>query len=107
MPVSFLAPAGIVIGLVLGKVIGILGASWLMVRLNLASLPKGIKWKHIMGIGLLAGIGFTLSLFIAELSFDATFLSAAKISIFIASILSAISGLSLLIYANRLARKQS
>lgn len=104
---ALLVGAGIVIGLVVGKVIGILGASWLMVRLNLASLPEGIRWKHITGVGLLAGIGFTLSLFIAELSFDATFLSTAKISIFIASILSAILGLSFLLYAYRSTRKHS
>lgn len=104
---ALLVGAGIMIGLVVGKVIGVLGASWLMVRLNLANLPEGVKWKHITGVGLLAGIGFTLSLFIAELNFDVTFLSAAKISIFIASILSAGLGLGFLLYANSSAQKHS
>ncbi|HEY9845007.1 MAG TPA: Na+/H+ antiporter NhaA, partial [Candidatus Caenarcaniphilales bacterium] len=55
---------GIIMGLVLGKPIGLIGASWLAVRLGLASIPRGIRWQHMIGVGCLAGIGFTMSIFI-------------------------------------------
>ncbi|HEU5086216.1 MAG TPA: Na+/H+ antiporter NhaA, partial [Roseiflexaceae bacterium] len=60
---------GIVLGLVLGKPIGLLGASWLAVRAGLADLPQGVSWRQMAGVGVLAGIGFTMSLFIAALAF--------------------------------------
>lgn len=104
---ALLVGVGVICGLVIGKVVGILGASWLMVRFNFASLPAGVRWPHIAGVGILGGIGFTLSLFIAELGLDSpTLLAAAKISIFIASILSAIFGLALL-YASAIKTKQA
>jgi NhaA family Na+:H+ antiporter len=79
---------GIGLGLIIGKFIGVVGASKLMVKLNLAELPKEINWKHIYGVGLLAGIGFTMSLFISELAYSNTeILLVAKISILITSIL--------------------
>jgi NhaA family Na+:H+ antiporter len=62
---------GIFLGLVLGKFIGITGFSWAAVRLRLASLPSGMGFTHVAGVGLLGGIGFTMSIFIAELSFGA------------------------------------
>lgn len=81
---------GIIIGLVAGKVVGILGASWLMVRFGFASLPSRSNWNHIIGVGMLAGIGFTVSIFVTELAFaEEQFVSIAKISIFIASVASA------------------
>jgi NhaA family Na+:H+ antiporter len=96
---ALLTGLGIVCGLVIGKAIGIVGASWLMVRFNLASLPHGLGWRHITGVGLLGGIGFTVSLFIAELGLDSpTYLTAAKISICAASILSAGIGSLWLLY---------
>jgi NhaA family Na+:H+ antiporter len=102
---ALLIGAGIIGGLVTGKVVGILGASWLMVRLNFASLPDGLRWRHIAGVGLLGGIGFTVSLFIAELGLEsAMFLAAAKISILIASALSAVFGLVWLLGAGRTAK---
>ncbi len=97
---SFEGPAagsvmmGIVLGLVIGKMVGILGATWLMVRLKQARLPTGTHWGHIVGIGLIAGIGFTVSIFVTELAFceNEHLLKTAKISIFIASAISAIAG---------------
>ena len=62
---------GIFLGLVMGKFIGITGFSWAAVRLGLASLPSGMGFKHIAGVGLLGGIGFTMSIFIAELCYGA------------------------------------
>jgi Na+:H+ antiporter, NhaA family len=99
---ALLIGAGIICGLVLGKVTGILGASWLMVRFNYASLPDGMRWTHVAGVGLLGGVGFTVSLFVAELGLDSpAFLAAAKIGILIASIVSAIFGLACLLYVSR------
>ena len=60
-------------GLVVGKPIGVFLASFLAVKTGLAQLPDGVTWRGILGVGLLAGIGFTMSLFIAGLSFDLIF----------------------------------
>ncbi|MFY9315604.1 MAG: Na+/H+ antiporter NhaA [Burkholderiales bacterium] len=64
------APAGIGIGLVLGKLVGVFGASWIAIRLGLGRLPEGVGWLHLLGAALLCGIGFTMSLFIAALAFQ-------------------------------------
>ncbi len=61
---------GIILGLFLGKPVGIFLATWLGVKLKLGSLPKGITWQHILGAGVLAGMGFTMSIFIATLAFS-------------------------------------
>lgn len=60
---------GVAVGLLIGKPLGILGASALMVRLGLATLPQRVRWVHLAGVGVLAGIGFTVALFIDELAF--------------------------------------
>ncbi|PLS82055.1 Na+/H+ antiporter NhaA [Candidatus Saccharibacteria bacterium] len=93
---------GIILGLVLGKAIGIAGASWLLVRLGIAQLPQGTNWRHIIGVGFIAGIGFTVSIFITELAFVDTphLITAAKVSIFIASALSALLGILTLLAAS-------
>lgn len=86
--------AGIVTALVLGKPLGVVGVSWAMVRLGLCSLPKGVSWGGIWLIGLLTGIGFTMSIFIAMLAFeDATLLNAAKLGVLIGSLVAAIFGM--------------
>src|SRR5690606_30341444 len=73
---------GIIFGLVIGKQIGILGSTWLMVRLGVTRLPPRIGFKHIYGVSWLGGIGFTMSLFITELAFDAPEqLEAAKMGV--------------------------
>ena len=85
---------GIVLGLVLGKVLGIIIASWLLVRFKIARLPNGTSWRHVLGIGFIAGIGFTVSIFITELAFadNQSITNTAKMSIFIASAISALFG---------------
>ena len=78
---------GVGLGLLLGKPLGILLFSWLAVRLKLADLPRGCDWRDILGIGILAGIGFTMSLFITGLAFNPPPLVAgAKVGIFAASL---------------------
>lgn len=85
---------GIIAGLVIGKVVGVTLASWLLVRFNIAKLPDNITMRHIIGVGFLAGIGFTVSIFITELAFagSTALVQTAKMGIFIASFTSAILG---------------
>lgn len=89
---------GVILGLVGGKVIGITFASWLLVKLKAAKLPSDVAWKHIIGVGFIAGIGFTVSIFITELAFsqNQALINTAKIGIFIASAASALLGYLLL-----------
>jgi Na+:H+ antiporter, NhaA family len=85
---------GIVAGLVLGKFIGISLFSRLVVRFKIASLPEGVSWQQIYGVAFLAGIGFTMSMFITELAFsDDLYKQIAKVGIITASLLSAIIGM--------------
>lgn len=89
---------GVFFGLFIGKPVGVIGACLLAVKLNIASLPTGVTWRHIYGAGCLAGIGFTMALFIAGLAFkaDPEHLAAAKLGILSASLVSTIAGLSIL-----------
>lgn len=88
---------GIIVGLFVGKTVGVTFFSWLAVKLKWATLPSGAGWKHILGLGMLAGIGFTMSIFIALLSFtDSQYVSEAKFAILTASILSGIIGFTFL-----------
>lgn len=111
MPVFALANAGVPIvitdfahpvalataaGLVIGKPVGITAMAILATRIGIASLPESVTWRHIIGGGVLAGIGFTMALFIAGLAFDGELLNAAKIGILGASALAAIAGLVIL-----------
>ncbi len=96
------ASLGIVLGLVIGKPLGIFGATWLSSRWGLVSLPHGVTWSHIAGAGMLAGIGFTMSLFLADLSFAGSeLLISAKLAIFAGSLISSILGTIILITAHR------
>jgi len=90
---------GVICGLALGKPIGIFGFSWLAIRLRLASLPGGVVWRQIVGVGVLAGIGFTMSLFIADLAFGSSAgeLETAKVGILGASVVAGISGMLILV----------
>ncbi|WP_204602235.1 Na+/H+ antiporter NhaA [Paremcibacter congregatus] len=85
---------GIAAGLFLGKLIGITGFAWVAVKLGVAALPDGLNFRHIVGVGFMGGIGFTMSIFIAELGFagDPENLLMAKTGILVASILAGISG---------------
>lgn len=87
----------IVAGLTLGKPIGVFSMSWLAARFGLARLLPGLSWPLLAAGGLLTGIGFTMSLFIAGLAFPASLLETAKIGILCASLTSAVAGVSLLI----------
>lgn len=88
---------GIILGLVIGKPIGITLFSWLSVKAKLSSLPAKAGWRHIVGLGMLGGIGFTMSIFIALLSFDdIAHRDESKIAILIASTVSGFAGFLLL-----------
>lgn len=85
---------GIICGLVLGKFIGISLLSKLVVKFKLASLPEGVSWHQIYGVAFLAGIGFTMSMFISDLAFkEESFKQIAKVGIMAASAISAIIGI--------------
>jgi NhaA family Na+:H+ antiporter len=86
---------GVMAGLVFGKLIGIAGISWLAVKLRLGQLPRGTNFKQLIGVGLLGGIGFTMSIFIGELAFTGNeeYLVMAKTGILFASLVAGISGL--------------
>jgi NhaA family Na+:H+ antiporter len=89
--------AGIALGLIIGKQLGILSFSWVAVRAGFSELPRGVGWGHIYGAGLLAGIGFTMSLFIGTLAFDeAQLLQSTKLAILGASVVSGVLGLLIL-----------
>lgn len=93
---------GIVAGLVLGKPVGIFLFTVVAVSLGVATLPEGMSYKHVFGAGLLAGIGFTMSLFIAGLAFpDAAMLDTAKTGILMASVLAGVGGFVLLRWIGR------
>jgi len=111
MPIFALANAGVVVsiegmldpiavavtaGLVLGKPIGILGFGWVTTKLRLASLPTGVTWPMMLGGACLAGIGFTMALFIASLSLSGAALASAKSGILIASLIAGVVGMSVL-----------
>lgn len=97
---------GVGIALVAGKPLGIIAVTWLMVRLGWCRLPPGVTWGGITLIGLLAGIGFTMSIFIAMLAFEnEALLSAAKLGVLLGSLMAALIGLAWgLVYVRRLRR---
>lgn len=88
---------GIVLGLLVGKQLGIFGAVWLAVRSGVAKLPDGTSWRQVYGVALLAGIGFTMSLFIVGLAFsDPERFRSARLSVVVGSLLSAMAGIAVL-----------
>jgi NhaA family Na+:H+ antiporter len=94
--------AGVFFGLVVGKIVGVVGFTWLAVRLGVGRLPERTTWSHILGVGATAGIGFTVALFVATLSFDEPdLLRSAKIGILAASTVAGVLGFSLLRRAAR------
>jgi len=98
-PSSFADPVALAVaaGLLLGKPLGIVAAVWVALRLGLARLPAGVGWGALAGAGVLAGIGFTMALFIAGLALDGAALDAAKVGILGASALAAVLGVALLV----------
>jgi NhaA family Na+:H+ antiporter len=112
MPVFALANAGVVVdpadifnpvatavmmGLFVGKPVGIALCSWIVVKLGLAKLPSDVGWGAIVGGGFLAGIGFTMALFISGLALGSDTLDAAKVGVMTGSLLSAVAGVSILV----------
>jgi NhaA family Na+:H+ antiporter len=97
----------VVVGLVAGKPLGIVLASWLVVRLGLAKLPEAASWTTLVGAGCLGGIGFTMALFIASLSLAGPELGAAKSGILAGSAVSLCLGLGLLVWTLPRAARQS
>ncbi|MDQ3225843.1 MAG: Na+/H+ antiporter NhaA [Chloroflexota bacterium] len=86
---------GVMLGLVLGKQLGVTMAAWMAVRSGVTDLPEGVGWHHIYGASWLAGIGFTMSLFVADLAFagdDGELLTAAKLGILVASVIAGVGG---------------
>jgi NhaA family Na+:H+ antiporter len=86
-------PLGIVLGLTIGKPLGIFGATWLAVMSGLAQRPEGAGWVQVLGVGMLGGIGFTMSLFIGMLAFsDAQHAAQLRLGVLAGSMLSAAAG---------------
>jgi NhaA family Na+:H+ antiporter len=85
--------SGVAVALVIGKLVGVAGFSWMAVRFGLGRLPADARWGHIIGIAAVAGIGFTVSLFITGLAFDSEALQAdAKIGTLLASVVAGAVG---------------
>ena len=112
MPIFALANAGVAIqvdelgapvalsvlfGLVVGKPVGIFLFSWVSVRMGVARLPEGVNWGALFASGLLAGIGFTMALFIASLALSDALLDTAKIGVLLGSALAAVFGMIMLV----------
>jgi NhaA family Na+:H+ antiporter len=100
-PAAFAEPIAVAValGLLLGKPLGVLLFGAVAIRLGLAQLPEGVGWGAMLGAGLLAGIGFTMALFIAGLALESPLLEAAKIGVLAASALAAAAGVLVLIAA--------
>ncbi len=94
---------GVLAGLLLGKPVGIVGFTWITVKLGWAEMPTGLRMKHILGVGLLGGIGFTMSIFIADLAFAANpgDLLMAKTGILLASAVAGLGGVLWLLFCQR------
>ncbi|MDP1631264.1 MAG: Na+/H+ antiporter NhaA [Caulobacter sp.] len=88
-------------GLAIGKPFGIVAFTWLAVTLKVAALPKGVTWSMLLGAGMLAGIGFTMALFVAQIAFQGAALDSAKLGILAGSLISALAGLGLLFVVGR------
>ena len=97
-------PLGIVAGLVLGKAVGVFGASWALIRLGPAQLPAHATWGQFFGVCVLCGVGFTMSLFIGSLAFeqaDPGYMVQVKMGVLTASVISAVMGAALLLAQGR------
>jgi NhaA family Na+:H+ antiporter len=91
--------SGVALGLLVGKPVGIALFVWLAERIGFAKRPEGVTWQHIWGMGAIAGIGFTMSLFVGKLAFEGAhpeLLAAAKAGVLLGSVLAASLGVMLL-----------
>lgn len=90
-------PLGIAAGLFIGKQIGIVGATWAAVKLGIARIPEGVTWMQIYGVSIIAGIGFTMSLFIGTLAYtDPAHAAGVRIGVLAGSLASAVLGIIVL-----------
>lgn len=94
-------PLAVLIALVGGKLLGILGASLLAVRFKLAELPRGMGWRDIGALSILGGVGFTVSLLIADLALDGDAVELAKAAVLIASLIASLAAAGLLLHRSR------
>ncbi|HEX8586699.1 Na+/H+ antiporter NhaA [Pseudomonas sp.] len=97
-------PLGIALGLLLGKVIGVFGLTWLAIKTGLASLPTGANWGQVLGVAILCGIGFTMSLFVGSLAFvpgQSEFAGMDRMGILTGSVLAALIGYGVTALASR------
>jgi Na+:H+ antiporter, NhaA family len=93
---------GVVVGLVVGKTVGVTAFTWVATRTGITRLPDGVRWSHLLGVAALAGIGFTVSLFITSLAFQTPAVQdAAKVGILAASLLAGLVGALLLARSQR------
>jgi Na+:H+ antiporter, NhaA family len=96
----------VALGLVIGKTVGITAGVALATRLRLSALPPGVGWAQMVGVGTVAGIGFTVSLFISDLSYaDTGVLAAAKMGVLAGSVVAAAAGIAILLAAHRRAQR--
>src|SRR5207302_10680378 len=84
--------AGVFVGRIAGKAMGVTGAAWLACRLGLASLPRSMTWRQVLGVACLAGIGFTVALFIANVGLAGALADQARVGILAAGGVSAVLG---------------
>ena len=93
---------GVLAGRVLGKLAGITAAAWLAVRLGLAARPEGTSWAQLAGVATVAGIGFTVPLFVADLAFpDGRFQAPVKLGLLLASVVAGVAGSLVLLRTGR------
>ena len=86
---------GVAAGLLIGNPLGVLGMTWLAVRLGIGQLPSGVAWRHVLGAGFLAGIGFTVAIFVSSIAFDdPAVVDQAKMGVFAASLVAGATGTS-------------
>ena len=84
---------GVALGLLLGNPLGVLGMTWIAVRVGLGQLPAGVGWRHVLGVGFLAGIGFTVAIFVSGIAFDdPAVVNQAKMGVFGASVIAGAAG---------------
>ncbi len=89
---------GVIAGLVIGKPVGILLSVWLAIKSGRAALPADLRWGHLLGASMLAGVGFTMSIFISNLAFplDEALIAQAKLGVLLASVLAGVIGFVIL-----------
>ena len=97
-------PMGIAAGLLLGKTLGVFGLTWLAIKLGIAALPQGANWGQALGVSILCGIGFTMSLFVGSLAFEpgsSAYAGVDRMGILTGSILAAVIGYGVMVVASR------